>query len=82
MNTSEKEWMPSRFNCAGHRIGHVQSLEENGERIAIGFERLCRRDASGNRDYRDPQWSPVLWSEASHLGSGSHVFSNLFECSA
>lgn len=38
-----------------------KSYKKNGEKIVIGYDKICAKDSFGNPDYRDPKIFPVLW---------------------
>jgi len=41
---------------------HRRACDENGERYVHSLDAMVRRDASGNPDYADPTFCPVIWS--------------------
>jgi ectoine hydroxylase-related dioxygenase (phytanoyl-CoA dioxygenase family) len=43
---------------------YVAATDENGKRLSHINDFLCRKDATGNPDYFDPEVCPVLWEEA------------------
>jgi len=54
-----------RINLAVHmqdaKNSYKPAYREDGSLITIGYERMCRKDANGHPDYRDPKFFPVLW---------------------
>jgi ectoine hydroxylase-related dioxygenase (phytanoyl-CoA dioxygenase family) len=63
VNSSENERMTLTIHLQDKKNTHRPAFNEKGERIFIGYDRMCRKDDQGNPDYRDPNWFPVLWSE-------------------
>jgi ectoine hydroxylase-related dioxygenase (phytanoyl-CoA dioxygenase family) len=60
VNTSEFKRMTLTIHFQDEKNQHRPSFDAQGNRILIGYERLCRKDLNENPDYRDPVWFPVL----------------------
>ena len=39
---------------------YKESFKENGEKIVIGYDRVCAKDSLGNPDYKDPKIFPII----------------------
>lgn len=63
INTSDLKRMTLTIHFQDKKNQHLPSFNAQGNRILIGYERLCRKDLNENPDYRDPVWFPVLWNE-------------------
>ena len=45
----------------GDKNHYQTSLDDSGEPVVIGYDRLCKKDNRGQPDYHDPQWFPLLF---------------------
>lgn len=62
-NLSDRRRMTLTIHMQDRKNTYKAAYKENGDKILIGYERMCGRDINGNPDYRDPKFFPVLWSE-------------------
>lgn len=62
-NTSDKKRITLTIHMQDFNNIYKPAYKENGDKIIIGYERMCRRNENGDPDYRDPKFFPVLWSE-------------------
>ena len=63
VNTSEKNRATLTIHLQDKKNTYKPAYKENGEKIIIGYEKMCGKDNNGNPDYRDPKIFPVLWDE-------------------
>lgn len=62
-NTSNKKRITLTIHMQDHKNNYRPAYNEKGEKVIIGYERMCGRDENGNPNYRDKKFFPVLWSE-------------------
>lgn len=60
-NTSNKNRMALAVHFQGKNNFYQIAHKENGERITISYDKLCRKDHRGYPDYSDPTFFPLLW---------------------
>jgi hypothetical protein len=63
INTSEKKRMAVAIHLQDESNTYKAAFKDNGDKIVIGYEKNCSKDADGNPDYRDKMMFPVLWDE-------------------
>lgn len=62
-NLSDKERMTLTIHMQDAKNNYEKKFKENGEKIIIGYEKMCKKDANGDPDYRDSLFFPVLWKK-------------------
>lgn len=62
-NKSKKNRMALAIHMQDAKNSYKPSFKENGEKIIIGYERICGKNENGDPDYNDPQFFPKLWSD-------------------
>ena len=65
VNSSDKNRISITIHLQDESNTFKQAYNDAGEKIRIGYERICREDENGNPDYRDPKIFPVLWDAKS-----------------
>ncbi len=62
-NTSGRDRLALAVHYQDAHNRYKGATAPDGSPIVISYDHLCRRDAQGKPDYRDPDVFPVLWQE-------------------
>ena len=60
-NESNLRRMTVTIHMQDRRNEFRQALDEKGQAIRIGYERMCRKNSNGDSDCSDPRFFPKLY---------------------
>ena len=63
INTSDKKRISLTVHMQDEKNSFRQAYKPNGDKIIIGYERMCSKLENGDPNYRDPVFFPVLWDQ-------------------
>lgn len=63
-NTSDRTRLALIIHMQDGDNDYQEAYQENGKKIVIGYDRMCRKKPDGNPDYRDEYLFPLLWHKA------------------
>ncbi len=63
-NISNKDRLALAVHMQDCSNTYQESFKDTGEKIVIGYDRICKKDEFGNPDYRDSDLFPVLFKES------------------
>lgn len=63
INTSNLKRITLTIHLQDFSNNYKPAFNDKGEKIVIGYEKMCRKDKNNNPDYRDPKIFPVLWKD-------------------
>jgi len=62
-NVSNKNRLALAVHFQGKANHYQPAFKQNGEKIKISYDELCKKDSHGNPDYHDPDIFPLLWKD-------------------
>ena len=62
-NRSDRARLALAVHMQDQANGYARRTDANGKRLTHLNDFMCRRDASGDPDYHDPEICPVLWRD-------------------
>lgn len=63
MNTNTNSRVKLTIQLQDVKNSYKFAFKENGEKVIIGYAKMCRKDANGDPDCKNPKIPPVLWDE-------------------
>lgn len=63
INQSDLRRMSLTIHFQDEKNAYHPVFNESGDRIIIGYDKICREDEHGYPDYHDPNIFPILWNE-------------------